>query len=260
MPGLAGHGGAVTGRPGAPPALFVASYADEEYEFRDGERRRFGRDDDACEIVIWEELRRDSVSKVAGVLWCLDGELWVRNLSTAHELAVSGPKGPLQCLPPRAENELGAARSVPAPIAELSAPSTGTWTILIRQITGDASSPAVRRDAAAPLEQPAPTLRIGPVPQKYARVAYYVCAPVLYGGRPPATYDQVAGALNITKRQARRRVEELCAYYLTSYPGLLSGDPRSGEPVYAALARVLVNRGAVTKDTLLVVDESGQTT
>ena len=76
------------------PPLFKVSYGDEDYLFGDGDRRRFGRDDEACAIPIWEEIRRTAVSKVAGELWCMDNEMWLRNVSTAHELEVAGPDGP----------------------------------------------------------------------------------------------------------------------------------------------------------------------
>src|SRR6478752_5380594 len=104
------------------PPLFKVSYGDEDYLFADGDRRRFGRDDEACAIPIWEEIRRTAVSKVAGELWCMDNEMWLRNVSTAHELEVAGPDGP------------GAARSIPVPTARISAPSTGTWQLTVERL------------------------------------------------------------------------------------------------------------------------------
>jgi hypothetical protein len=238
---------AVTGSPCPPAAgtLFRASYAGENYDFVDGDRRRFGRDDDACEIPIWEEIRRVALSKVAGVLWCMDGELWVRNLSGAHELAVTA--GSTEFLPVCAPGELGAARSVPTPSATISAPTTGSWSISIVRI----AEPGRRLPAARPgADAKDLTVRIHRAPGGLQQVAVALCAPMLADDRNPATYDQVALALGLTKRQARRRVEELCTYYRTEYPSLLSGDPRSGEPVYAELARLLVRRGAVTREDL----------
>lgn len=237
----------VTGSPCPPPgtALFVATYADEEYTFGAGDRRRFGRDDEACEIPIWEEVRQLNLSKVAGVLWCMDGELWVRNLSAAHELSVSAPGSAPHFLPVCPPGEMGAARSVPVPVATISAPSTGTWMITTRWLaagTAGGGTPG----AVTSSDEGEQTTRISRAPERLLPVAVALCAPLFVQDQPPATYDQVAAELGVTRRQARRRVDDLCAHYQRNYPGLLSGDPRSTEPVYAELARLLVRRGAVT--------------
>ncbi len=238
--------GSVTGSPCpcASTALFLVSYADENYEFAAGDRRRFGRDDEACEIPIWEEVRRVSVSKIAGVLWCMDGELWVRNLSTAHELTVSTPGSAPHFLPVRSPGEAGAARSVPVPLATISAPSTGPWIITARRLVD--AAPDGTPGSGTSSDEGEPTTRISRAPERLLPVAVALCAPLFSQDQPPATYDQVAAELGVTRRQARRRVDDLCAHYRTQHPGLLSGDPRSTEPAYAELARLLVRRGAVT--------------
>ena len=247
MQGSAGRDRDVTGSP-CPPAtaaLFLVSYADEQYEFADGDRRRFGRDDEACDIPIWEEVRRVNLSKVAGVLWCMDVELWVRNLSTAHELSVSAPGSAPHFLPVCPPGEPGAARSVPVPLATIAAPSTGTWEILTRRLV-DATRTNGTSGTGTPSDSGEQTTRISRAPDRLLPVAVALCAPLFVQDQQPATYDQVATELGVTRRQARRRVDDLCAHYRTRYPGLLSGDPRSTEPVYAELARLLVRRGAVT--------------
>jgi hypothetical protein len=238
---------AVTGSPCPPvvPALFVVGYADEEYEFADGDRRRFGRDDDACEIPIWEEVRGTNLSKVAGVLWCMDGELWVRNVSAAHELCVGAPGSAPDFLPVCPPGEPGAARSVPVPVATISAPSTGRWAMSIRSLV-HTSTVRGTPGTGTPSDDGEQTTRIARAPDRLLPVAVALCAPLFVHDRHPATYDQVVAELGVTRRQARRRVDDLCAHYRTRYPGLLSGDPRSTEPVYAELARLLVRRGAVT--------------
>jgi len=246
MQGSDGAGAAVTGSPCPPAAaLFRVAYADEEYDFADGDRRRFGRDDDACEIPIWEEVRRSTLSKVAGVLWCMDGELWVRNLSSAHELCVGAPGSAPDVLPLRPPGEPGAARSVPVPVATISAPSTGPWTMSTCSLRTAATVDGTT-GAGSPSDDGEQTTRISRAPDRLLPVAAALCAPLFVHDRQPATYDQVAAELGVTRRQARRRVDDLCAHYRTQYPGLLSGDPRSTEPVYAELARLLVRRGAVT--------------
>ena len=225
------------------PPLFKVSYGDEDYLFGDGDRRRFGRDDEACAIPIWEEIRRTAVSKVAGELWCMDNEMWLRNVSTAHELEVAGPDGPPQYLPVRRPDERGAARSIPVPTARISAPSTGTWFLTVERL-----GPSVRSGSAdQPSEQL--TTRLGPVPPQLQAVAAALCQPVLTLNRPPASYDEVAKALGITQRQARRRIEELVNHYRAQLPEL-SEDHRRSDPLYSEVARLLVRRRRITVDDL----------
>jgi len=227
------------------PPLFKVSYSDEEYLFSDGDRRQFGRDDDACAIPIWEEIRRTAVSKVAGELWCMDNEMWLRNVSTAHELEVAGPDGPPQYLPVRRPDERGAARSIPVPTARISAPSTGTWYLTVERLR-----PVLPVGAAdQPSQRNALTTRLGPVPPPLRAVAAALCEPVLVLNRPPASYDEVAKALGITQRQARRRIEELVNHYRSQLPDL-SEDHRRGDPLYTEVARLLVRRRRVTMDDL----------
>ncbi|MEO5832388.1 MAG: hypothetical protein ABJA16_01105 [Nakamurella sp.] len=230
------------------PPLFTVSYGDDVYLFGDGDRRQFGRDDDACAIPIWEEIRRTAVSKIAGELWCMDAEMWIRNVSTAHELQVAGPDGPPQYLPVRRPGERGAARSLPVPVAQISAPSTGPWELSVARlhpavaVTGD--------DVPSP--SPALTTRLGPVPSPLLIVAAALCRPVLTQNRAPASYDEVARALAITPRQARRRIEELVSHYRAPMPEL-SEDHRRAEPLYADVARLLVRRGCITVDDLVLL-------
>jgi len=227
------------------PPLFKVSYGDEDYLFGDGDRRRFGRDDEACAIPIWEEIRRTAVSKVAGELWCMDNEIWLRNMSTAHELEVAGPDGPPQYLPVRRPDERGAARSIPAPTARISAPSTGPWYLTVERLR------PVRQVGVPdqPSQQNTRTTRLGPVPAQLRVVAAALCQPVLMLNRPPASYDEVAKALGITQRQARRRIEELVNHYRARLPEL-SEDHRRSDPLYAEVARLLVRRRCITVDDL----------
>src|SRR5664279_1257267 len=57
---------------------------------RRGKGRLFGRDD-GCDIVIWSAINGTDLSRVAGRIWRMEGELWVRNLSSRHELQVVQP-------------------------------------------------------------------------------------------------------------------------------------------------------------------------
>lgn len=230
------------------PPLFVVSYDEEDYLFGDGDRRQFGRDDDVCAIPIWEEIRRTVVSKVAGELWCMDGEMWLRNLSTAHELEVAGHDGPPQYLPVRRPGERGAARSIPVPTARIGAPSTGTWSLAVRRL-GTAQT-VDGDDGPAPQ---AVTTRLGAVPAPLRMVAAALCRPVLTSGRAPASYDDVAKALGVTPRQARRRIEELVGHY-RGQVAELSEDHRRGEPLYTEVARLLVRRRCVTTEDVAALD------
>jgi predicted ArsR family transcriptional regulator len=76
-----------------------------------------------------------------------------------------------------------------------------------------------------------------------------LCQPVLTLNRPPAPYDDVAKALGITPRQARRRIEELVNHFRAQLPEL-SEDHRRTDPLYAEVARLLVRRRRITVDDL----------
>src|SRR5688572_9881175 len=92
-------------------ALLTVVYTgepDEVFEFPDdgGRGRTFGRDD-GCDIVIWSALNGARLSRVAGRIWRMESELWLRNLSTYHELYVEVPGRPAEPpLPPRYEDPL----------------------------------------------------------------------------------------------------------------------------------------------------------
>jgi hypothetical protein len=158
-------------------------------------------------------------------------------------LEVAGPDGPPQYLPVRRPDERGAARSIPVPTARISAPSTGTWFLTVERLGSDQPVGVPDR----PTEQL--TTRLGPVPPQLQAVAAALCQPVLTLNRPPASYDEVAKALGITPRQARRRIEELVNHYRAQLPEL-SEDHRRSDPLYADVARLLVRRRRITVDDL----------
>lgn len=219
------------GRAAAAPAgpLYVVSYADDDPSpFWEGTRMLFGRDDAVCQIPIWEEINSRTLSRVAGELWCEDGQLWVRNLSTAHELVATGPAS-AQVLPARIGAGPGSACSLPVPRATVTAPSTGTWALSVARSGG----PGDERDL---------TLRVENIPDRHRAVAEALCAPLLAGAPTPATYAQIAAATGWTERVARRRVEELCAHYQPQLDAL-AGGRLPGETLHQAVARVLVVRG-----------------
>ena len=220
-------------------ALFAVAYGDEVFYFPEDGWARFGRDDGRCSLTVWEELRGSTLSRVAGELWCSDGEMWVRNLSGSHELVVAGSAGPPQTLAPRAEGTRGRACSVPGPEAVVSAPSTGSWRLDIRAL------------APAPVEGgPADgaTASVEPPPEDLAAVAAALCAPVVLDGGAPASYDEVAAALGISRRHARRKVEQLCEHYRARVPGLLASYARDGQAFYVPVALLLVDRGRIGRD------------
>lgn len=237
MPAWIGESG--QGRAGPAPAspvpdglrrpLFVVSYADDDpAPFWEGTRMLFGRDDEVCQLPIWEQLNSRTLSRVAGELWCTGGQMWVRNLSIAHELVVTGPAS-AQVLPSRAGADPGPACSLPAPRATVTAPSTGTWTLTVGRLG--------RRVAEEDL-----TVRVENVPDRHLAAARALCAPLLAGASAPATYAQIAAATGWSERVARRRVEELCAHYQAQIEAL-PGGRLPGETLPQAVARVLVARG-----------------
>lgn len=210
--------------------LFVVTYADDApYQFRDGTRMRFGRDDAACEIPVWEQLTMRALSKVAGELWCVRGQMWARNLSGAHELVVSGAGGS-HVLPARVGAEPGHACSVPGARGTVAAPSTGPWKLQVLP--------------AGEVEDDR-TLRLSDIPDRHLAAAQTLCAPLLAGSTTPATYAEIAAARGWTERVARRRVEELCAHYQDQIEALPGGQQR-GETLTQAVARNLVARNKFT--------------
>jgi hypothetical protein len=233
------------GDPAAPGDLFEVTYCDERFRFADGAWGRFGRDDEVCEITVWNEIRDLSLSRVAGEIWCTDGQLWVRNLSSSHELVVRGGGRP-QWLGRREPGTRGAACSIPGAGAEIAAPSTGNWLLTVTSLT------SVPRPGHAPPAGAAPsagglptTVRVEPVPDRFRAVAAALCAPLLADGDAPATYDDVAQRLGITRRQARRYIEQLCDHYRAALSEKVLPPPAEGAPAYLPLARLLVARGLV---------------
>lgn len=232
------------GEPGTDADVAVVTYEDERYVFPVGAWGRFGRDDDVCEIPVWEEVRADRLSRVAGELWAAEGQLWVRNLSTSHELGVFCDSGLPVFLPPRTPGERGRACSAPSR-GHLATPSAGDWVITVQTF----EPPTTSSDDATT----AHTSRLGPVPDKLRPVAAALCAPVFDDTGAAATYDEVAQRLGITRRQARRSVESLCAHYAD----VLRRPRRPDEamaPTYVHLARLLVTRRLVRRSDLAVLD------
>jgi hypothetical protein len=224
--GRAGAAPAVTHSALDKGALFLVTYADETYRFWPGTRMRFGRGDDVCQIPIWEEINRRSLSKVAGELWCSDGQMWARNVSTVHELVVTGPRG-AQTLPAKLRADPGHACSVPIPIGTVTAPSTGTWSLEVRTVTAEHD-----------LGQ---TLHVENIPERHRDAAEALCAPLLAGGSAVATYAEIATQLGSSERMARRRIDELCEHYENQLAAL-PGGRLPGETLAHAVARTLVAR------------------
>jgi hypothetical protein len=185
---------------------------DEVFEFRaEGHGMLFGRDDDRCDIVIWSAINGTKLSRVAGRIWRMEGELWVRNLSTSHELALEAPgEAPMNPLPPCRDDlfDPGPACSVRAQVAFVRGPDG--CELLIRQRT------LPRADV--PVE--AATERVAPIPRPLRRVAVALCEPLLSGGQLPAAYNEIARRIDVTYRQARNLVGELTEVYESAVPRL----------------------------------------
>ncbi len=220
------------------PVLFVARYETEgPFRFSDGTHMRFGRDDDACEITIWEQILSSTLSRVAGELWCANGRMWVQNLSTVHEIVVEGKDGK-STLRARLPDEPGEARSVPVPRGTILAPTTGSWRIVVEQV-----APLNHVNPA----QPAPgelTERFSDVPEPMWATANALCEPWLQGSSGPASHTRVAQVLGVSPRQGRRRVDELCEFYRYQIAALPGGQ-RAGETLTEAVARQLYQRRRV---------------
>lgn len=193
------------------------SEPDEIVRFeREGQSRTFGRDDDVCDLVIWSALNDRRLSRVAGVLWRMDGQLWLRNLSLRHELVVTSPGGvATPTLPPRSSvTDPGAAQAL----------SPGTQTILgpagcelvVRQ-RASARPPRPRGDRTDRGGSPSraeTTSGVPEVPDRLLQVALALCEPLMTGHLVPATYRQIAQRLGIESfKRVRLLVADLCSLY-----------------------------------------------
>jgi hypothetical protein len=190
---------------------------DEIYEFaEDGQARTFGRDDARCDIVIWSAINGNELSRVAGRIWRMDSELWLRNLSTRHELHVSTPGWPAEPpLPPRREDGLypGPARSIPAELAFVRAP--GGCELLVRQVRSRAAALLAQADWGDI------TFRVPSVPRELRSVAIALCAPLLSGGQLPAAYSEITRlAATGSLKRTRTMVADLCQLYMSEVPHL----------------------------------------
>ncbi len=267
------------------------SEPDELVEFgADGDARLFGRDDLVCDIVIWSALNDPTLSRVAGRLWRMDGLLWLRNLSTSHELVVSSPGlAPDPPLPPRRDTgDVGAARCLPAGSSLILGPG-GCELVVMQSVRPGHRHPAT----AVPSGDPGTpsTTGVPDVPVRLLHVALALCEPLLTGHPMPATYRQVAQRLGITSyKRVRLLVAELCIRYRAAasaphlQPGPVGAAGRRTEPApapvqcrgvwrfpppqqvatppapdlslpdYVDVARLLVRRGLVRLDDLARLD------
>lgn len=198
--------------------LLTAAYTgepDEVFEFHaEGQHRLFGRDDTQCDIVIWSAINGVELSRIAGRLWRMDGQLWVRNLSSQHEIEIIAPGEQVGRLPPRRSDgsDPGAARSLPVPTATIRGP--GGCEIVVHQHE-------VPLAVVEPSSNLQGTLRVPPVPEDLRPIALALCRPILAGGLLPATYAEVAKGIDgLTHKQARLRIERLCALYERAVPSL----------------------------------------
>jgi hypothetical protein len=188
--------------------------SDEAFEFQhDGQGILFGRDDVHCDIVIWSAINGRELSRVAGRIWRMHDELWLRNLSTRHELYLDVPDRPAAPpLPPRrnTRDDPGAAVSIPAPLAYVRGPAG--CELLVRQ--------SADRSVAPPQRLRGPdTVQVPPLPNELKAVAAALCEPLLRGGTMPAPYSEIARRTGLPNgKRMRTLVAKLCQPYLDEIP------------------------------------------
>ncbi|PRY17210.1 hypothetical protein [Kineococcus rhizosphaerae] len=242
------------GRAGGPSLTVVyTGEQDEVYDFpAEGCRRTFGRDDERCDIVVWSALNGSDLARVAGVVFRMDGELWLRNLALSHALRVQVPgRPPEPDLPPRrSDADRGPARSLPGPVCTVLGPDG--CELLVRQEAHPRPDPAGR---AGVLPGSPTRFEVPAVPDHLRAVAVAVCAPLLRGERFPASYSEVAVTLRLrSARTARRLVDELCDCCAPAHP--VPGERPPGDrrtlrlPAYYDLAHVLVAHHRIDTDDL----------
>jgi hypothetical protein len=210
----------LVGSTGAGPLLTVTNRVslsdrsqDETFEFtQDGQVRRFGRDHEACDIVVWQAHRNTDLARVAGEIWRWGDELWVRNLSTEHELGLILPgQPPDQPLRARRPGAKGAACSIPAPLATLVAP--GECLLEVQQIREP-----VEYTFSYGLQEQTLTA-VPPVPAHLRGLAAALCEPLLLGHQLPAAHTEIMARLQQPSRKiVRGQIAELCDHYLAAAP------------------------------------------
>jgi hypothetical protein len=190
--------------------------SDESYFFdAEGDQCYFGRDDSVCQIRIWSAINGTALSAVAGRIWRMEGELWVRNLSSRHELEVrvSGqpPDPPLR---KRRDDgwDPGPARELPAPLCHIVGPAG--CLIVVRQ-TLVPSSDIPESDLTGGTRDHVP-----PVPSNLMRVAAALCAPLAAGRSRPATRRQISARLNMTPSKVQGGLTQLCVHYMDAVPDM----------------------------------------
>jgi len=211
---------------------------DEVYEFpEDGRRLTFGRGEDV-DIVIWPAIRDRALSSVAGEIWRMDGQLWVRNLSRKHGLAVvEDGQLPFQ-LRRHHEGVMPSACAIPDPLARILAP--GGCELEVHQL-GDAPSELVPRGDSLTVT------RVPPVPDDLRLLAAALCEPIIRDGAlMPASHKAAARRLGVTAasiKPIRRDVSRLTEYYLQAAPELGARQRRRLEDQEAPPALRPVSRG-----------------
>jgi len=178
----------------------------------EGDRVTFGRDDD-CDITIFSAINGAALSRIAGRIWRMENELWVRNLSDSHELwlKVHGrPAAPP--LPPRDPNshDPGSAQAIPGELAYILGPDG--CVLVVTQHRPPPEVPSALRGE--------PTERMPELPDDLLPVARVLCAPLLRGSGLPASYGEVVVQLGLTMKRARTLVGRLTDLYHAEVPGL----------------------------------------
>ncbi|WP_405810732.1 hypothetical protein OG729_38320 [Streptomyces sp. NBC_00210] len=186
------------------------------FEFaKEGDSRLFGRDDISCDIVIWSALNGRELSRVAGRIWRMEGELWLRNLSTTHELHLRIPHMPPEQPLRRRRDELarGDARSIPRPVCTVLGPDG--CELQVRQV----NQPAPEMFTYG-LDNPTLS-RVPEVPGHLRHIAAALCEPLLAGGYLPASYREVMSRIGEPSlKKVRMLVGELCTHYTDASPEL----------------------------------------
>lgn len=193
------------------------SEPDEIVRFeREGQSRTFGRDDDVCDLVIWSALNDRRLSRVAGLLWRMDGQLWLRNLSLRHELVVTAPGGvATPTLPPRSGvNDPGAAQALSPGTQTILGPAGCELVVRQRASVRPPRPRGGRTDRGGSPSRAETTSGVPEVPDRLLQVALALCEPLMTGHLVPATYRQIAQRLGIESfKRVRLLVADLCSLY-----------------------------------------------
>ncbi len=246
----------------APPGAALIRLGNQRWSLAPGAQLSFGRGQDR-DIRLAREPEDDYVSRRAGVLIGLGDGVLIRNSSHTQSLLLQAFPGPELVVAPQS-----AVATLPHDYLRLVIPGRhGARYVIAIDTRGMNPSREVPPDPVAapaiPVGRPTKA-GAGRITPRERRFLAALCEPVLTLAGPaaaPATYRQIAERLGTTQATAKSCLDQLRARLsdVDGIPGLRSDEDADdpGHSYLPALAAWAVHSGAVTDDTLDLLDAAG---